>query len=221
MTCSWKDIAPWSIRLGPGSYFALPFQALSSGSTLFPLSRWTPMSSMESDPPVEVIPAGTIIEFGPYRASPYSRGSAPFPLSANTTVVRSSSWLSTQSLSIKNSTARAGSLVAEVAVTKPFSSSPSPTWIAPVVGSFSEGGGRSKGLSDGRAVSLVRIEECSIRTGSAELRSKGIFVSTQLGLTEGVVTWWLADFLSVCCFTTNVVPTYLWMFPRFWLWGRL
>ena len=89
------------------------------------------------------------------------------------------------------------------------------------MGSFSEGGSGSRSLCDGRVVSLVRIEGYSIRTGTAELRSKGIFVSTQLGLTRGVVTSWLADFLLVYCFTINVFFTHLWMFPRFWLWGRL
>ena len=69
----------------------------------------------------------------------------------------------------------------------------------------------------------MRIEGWSVRTGltgGIELRSKGGFVSIQSGLTEGVVTWF-ADFLSVCCCTTNVSSTYLWMFPRFRLWGRL
>jgi hypothetical protein len=53
------------------------------------------------------------------------------------------------------------------------------------VGAFSVAEGGSKTSSDGRAVSLVRIEGWSIRTGSAELRLKGRFVSTQSALTEG------------------------------------
>ena len=214
----WKDIAPWSwksIQLGPGSYpgsyFAIS-PPLSAGSTFFPLSRWT-MSSMESDPLVEVVPPETIIDFGSYKAPPYSRGSTPFPLSAITTVLRSPSL----SLSITISTARAGSLVAKVVVTKPFFSSPSHTCV--LVRFFKAGGG-SKSSSNGGSVSLVRIEWPSIWTGSTELRSKGGFFSIQSGLIEGVVTWF-ADFLSVCCCTTNVFSTYLWMFPRFRLWGRL
>jgi len=215
-SCEIISLSSWkSMRLGPGLYFAIPFP-LSSGSTLFPLSRWTLTSSMKSNPPAEVLPAGTIIDFGSYRAPPYSRGSTSFPLSANTTVVRSpSSWVSRQSLSIKFSTARAGFLVAEVAVTKPFSSSLSPTWIACVVGSSSEAGGGSKSLSDDRAVSLMRIEGWSLRTGSAEVRSKGRFVSVQSGLTECVVVLvpvvgTLADLFS----RTSAPSLFVWSYSR-------